>query len=92
MIFFKSVLILSLLIFRPLYIIYLALFLYSLYKLQNILDSKTCETICTYYHDFVLICYNYDYMLRYLGITLCLLEKMIMFIYVQVYFCYMIME
>ena len=91
MIFFKSVLILLLLIFRPLYIIYLALFLYSLYKLQNILDSKTCETICTYYHDFVLICYN-DYMLRYLVITLCLLEKWIIFIYVQLYLCYMIME
>ena len=91
MIFFKSIFILSLLIFKPLYIIYLALLLYPLYKLQSVLDTKTCDTIDTYYHDFVLLCYN-DYMLRYFAITLCLLEKMIMFIYEKVYLCYLIME
>lgn len=92
MIFFKSIVILSLLIFRPLYIIYLALFLYSLSKLQNGLDIKTYKTVYAYYHDFVLMCYNCDYMLRYFGIGLCLLEKGIIFIYGQVYLCYLIME
>ena len=92
MIFFKSIVILSLLIFRPLYVIYLALFLYSLSKLQNTLDMKTYKIFYAYYHDFVLMCYNCDYMLRYLGIALCLLGKGIIFIYGQVYLCYLIIE
>lgn len=92
MIFFKSILILSLLIFRPLYIIYLALFLYSLSKLKNGIDMKTYGTLYACYHDFVLMCYNCDYMLRYLGIALCVLEKGLIFIYGQVYLCYLIME
>lgn len=91
MIFFKSIFILSLLIFKPLYIIYLALLLYPLYKLQSVLDTKTCKIIDTYYHDFLLLCYS-DYMLHYFAITLCLLEKVIMFFYEKVYLCYLIIE